>query len=60
VSLARWHLRAGGHDSGAFFSPLFSSMQYPVDRLEGELFRIVFFTYPFKEFFAPNVALKNC
>jgi hypothetical protein len=26
-------------------------MQYPVDRLDGELFRIVFFTDPFEEFF---------
>ena len=26
-------------------------MQYPVDRFDGELFRIVVFTHPFKEFF---------
>jgi len=30
-------------------------MQYLVDRLDGELFRIVVFTHPFKEFFVLRV-----
>ena len=30
---------------------LFCSMEYPIDRLDGELFGIVFVTHPFEEFF---------
>src|SRR6266576_2268425 len=50
-----------GHNSGAFFSArrsgrsLFSSMQCPVDRLDGELFRIVVSIEPSKEFFVLRV-----
>jgi hypothetical protein len=45
-----------GHNSDAFFSPkieplAFFFRQYPIDRLDGELFRIVFVTHPFEEFF---------
>jgi hypothetical protein len=45
-----------GHNSDAFSvrrssRSLFSSMEYPIDRLDGELFRIVFVTHPFEEFF---------
>jgi hypothetical protein len=35
VSLARWHLRAGGHDSGAFFSPKIGALAFFFHAISG-------------------------